>query len=126
MTPLDILRIIFAVGLSISGALRLLDPRIAEAEMQSLWVFTPTTEFLIAIFELMGVPVLLFGNSTAQFYYLAFFCACVVTIGALYLPQQRPEDIPLLVAYTGDMKTLLYHGFVVIIGTILMIGLSTS
>jgi len=89
MNPIYFLRVCVGIGMTISGVLRLRNPEIGASEIRSLWLFTPTTETLIAVFELLGAPILL--------------------MGALYMQKHRLEEIKHLVAFTGDMKTIWYH-----------------
>ncbi len=109
MNPIYFLRVCVGIGMTISGVLRLRNPEIGASEIRSLWLFTPTTETLIAVFELLGAPILLMGAKSLRDFYLSFYCVCVVFIGILYMQKHRLEEIKHLVAFTGDMKTIWYH-----------------
>jgi uncharacterized membrane protein len=109
MNPVYFLRACLGVGMTLSGIFRLRDPQIGVAEMGSLWLFTPVTEILIAIFELLGAPILLLGAKSLRNYYLAFYCVCIAVIATLYMRKHSLNEVPQLVAFTGDMKTIWYH-----------------
>lgn len=110
MNPTLFLRVCLGIGMTISGVLRLLSPSIGAAEMRSLWLFTPVTEILIAVFELLGAPILLLGSRATRNSYLAFYCVSVAVIGSIYLwKRPRLEEVKQLVAFTDDTKTIWYH-----------------
>ena len=113
MNPTLFLRVCLGIGMTISGVLRLLTPSIGAAEMRTLWLFTPVTEILIAVFELVGAPILLLGSRSARNSYLAFYCVSVVIIASIYIWRRpRLEEVKQLVAFTDDTKTIWYHALI--------------
>jgi hypothetical protein len=103
------LKLCIGIGLTISGALRLIYPEIGEKEMKSATFLTKTDQKIIAIYELIGLPVLM------------LYCLSIFVITIVYLRDHKLEDLKMLVPFTNDSKVILYHFFIVLMMISIMI-----
>ena len=115
MDGILLLKILLGLGLTTSGILRLTYPDIGESERKSLNITDPTTGAIIALFELVGFPVLFCGSKLLEKVYLILFCTVVIIISIIYLQTRSFSEIRSLIAFTNDSKTIYYHLIIVTI-----------
>ena len=115
------LKILLGLCLTISGILRLTYPDIGESERKSLNILDPTAGAIIALFELIGLPVLFSGSTILEKVYLILFCTTVIIISLIYLQTRSFSEIKSLIAFTNDSKTIYYHLMIVAIIIAIMI-----
>jgi hypothetical protein len=116
-----LLKLFVSVGMTFAGILRFMNPEIGIAEMNSLDLLTPMHELLIALFELIAIPVMFHAPRAIRNLYLGFYCICIVIISAIYLKQHTIGEIKKLVPFTNDIKSIWYHLIlVVIMGSIML------
>jgi len=109
------LKFMLGIGLTTSGVLRLTYPDIGESEKKSLNILNPTEGAIIALFELVGFPVLFCGSKLLEKVYLILFCTAVIIISLIYLQSRSFSEIRSLIAFTNDSKTIYYHLMIVTI-----------
>jgi hypothetical protein len=110
--------ITIALGLFVSGLLRLMSPDARAAEQRQMPFQRPEIEWLITGYELAGPAVIFFAPKSIVRLYLMWFFICVVGLGLYHLvaaPTNPLKDLKYAVIYTGDMKSLVIHYFVGII-----------
>jgi len=115
------LKLSIGLGLTISGALRLKYPEIGESERKSANFLTKTDQKIIAIYELIGLPVLMYCSGSFCVMYLMLYCLSIFVIAIVYLRDHKLEDLKMLVAFTNDSRVILYHFFIVVMMISVMI-----
>lgn len=110
-----LLKVFVSVGMTVAGILRLTNPEIGNAEMNSLTFLTPLHELFIGLFELIAIPVMFYASRQIRNAYLGFWCFCVLLISAVHMRQHTLYEVKKLVPFTSDIKTIWYHLILVVI-----------
>jgi hypothetical protein len=95
--------------MTVAAIMRFMNPEIGVAEMKSLDLLTPTHELVIALFEVIAIPIMFYAPLQIRNLYLGFYCLCIIIISAIYLKDHTIGEIKELVPFTNDIKTIWYH-----------------